>query len=462
MNSQEYSDEQYKRDWLYRCRFIIPLIILVAGIVLTIFAMMTSNATHRNITELKAKLNATTYANQMADELKRAAVMTKSLERVVQYDEGKIKHFEELAAEMIIPSIQSLQLAPNGVVTDIYPLEGNEAGKIDLLHDKLRGKITRYGIENKRIVFQGPFKLKQGGSGIAVRNPIFLTNEYGEEYFWGLSIAIIKVPEVFTSSVFSLGNFGYDYRLEKTPDPMDNTFHEVYSCGHALESPAVQTFELGDCQWRLSVMPEGGGTSANDLVGLGVFGTLFSLMFSVMIYQVIILRRQRHKLRYMALTDALTRVYNRNGMDEQVDIYIRKYPNEPCVSVMMDIDDFKNINDTYGHHYGDKVLKDFAKDMKDTFNVNSIIGRNGGDEFCMILKNCTLKTASDLIKRFSEHKRRFTVEGKEYPYSISIGFAEASTKDINRSRLFKKADIALYDVKAHGKCGCQEYQEKSK
>ena len=78
---------------------------------------------------------------------------------------------------MIIPSIQSLQLAPNGVVTDIYPLEGNEAGKIDLLHDKLRGKITRYGIENKRIVFQGPFKLKQGGSGIAVRNPIFLTNE---------------------------------------------------------------------------------------------------------------------------------------------------------------------------------------------------------------------------------------------------------------------------------------------
>lgn len=159
-------------------------------------------------------------------------------------------------------------------------------------------------------------------------------------------------------------------------------------------------------------MPEGGWTSANDLVGLGVFGTLFSLMFSVMIYQVIILRRQRHKLRYMALTDALTRVYNRNGMDEQVDIYIRKYPNEPCVSVMMDIDDFKNINDTYGHHYGDKVLKDFAKDMKDTFNVNSIIGRNGGDEFCMILKNCTLKTASDLIKRFSEHKRRFTVEGK--------------------------------------------------
>ena len=61
-------------------------------------------------------------------------------------------------------SIESVQLAPNGVVTDIYPANENEAGKIDLIHDKDRGKISCYARDNHTIITQGPFKLKQGGS----------------------------------------------------------------------------------------------------------------------------------------------------------------------------------------------------------------------------------------------------------------------------------------------------------
>ncbi len=78
---------------------------------------------------------------------------------------------------LCLTSIESIQLAPDGVVTDIYPAEGNEAGKIDLLHDKDRGEISCYARDNHTIITQGPFELKQGGYGIAVRNPVYLKDE---------------------------------------------------------------------------------------------------------------------------------------------------------------------------------------------------------------------------------------------------------------------------------------------
>ena len=62
-------------------------------------------------------------------------------------------------------SIQSIQLAPGGTVTEIYPEKGNEAGEIDLLADKSRGEYARYGMEHDVVVSQGPFDLKQGGKG---------------------------------------------------------------------------------------------------------------------------------------------------------------------------------------------------------------------------------------------------------------------------------------------------------
>ena len=67
-------------------------------------------------------------------------------------------------------------------------------------------------------VLQGPFDLNQGGSGIAIRNPVYLEKN-GKKEFWGFTIAIIRVPEIFSNSLGALENFGYEYRLMKTKDP---------------------------------------------------------------------------------------------------------------------------------------------------------------------------------------------------------------------------------------------------
>lgn len=134
-------------------------------------------------------------------------------------DDGTIKHFNTIAKNLMSDSIESVQLAPHGVVTDIYPAEGNEAGKIDLLHDKDRGEISCYARDNHTVITQGPFELKQGDYGIAVRNPVYLNDENGQEYFWGFTIVILRVPEIFSDSISALSNFGYEYKLSKQTLP---------------------------------------------------------------------------------------------------------------------------------------------------------------------------------------------------------------------------------------------------
>ena len=99
-------------------------------------------------------------------------------------------------------SVESVQIAPDGIVTDIYPAEGNEAGKIDLFHDKDRSKISCYARDNHTLITQGPFELKQSSYGIAVRNPIYLKNANGQEYFWGFTIVILRVPDIFSNLHF--------------------------------------------------------------------------------------------------------------------------------------------------------------------------------------------------------------------------------------------------------------------
>ena len=152
----------------------------------------------------------------MLMKLEKAADITFAMEQIIVSGKGNFDNFEVVANNLITEDIQCVQLAPDGVVDRIYPSAGNEAGKIDLINDPERGEISRYARDHKETVIQGPFSLKQGGLGIAVRNPVFISDESATaktESFWGFTIAIIKVPQIFEDTITSLSGFGYDYVL---------------------------------------------------------------------------------------------------------------------------------------------------------------------------------------------------------------------------------------------------------
>ena len=158
-------------------KYIIPIIVFLLGVcalAATIYGIEREQQT-QNMT--KARLNAMTYAERMKADIMEGIGITDTLQQILISEDGKINHFDKVAGDMLTDSIQSIQIAPDGVVTDIYPETGNEAGKIDLIHDKDRGELSRYARDNHTLILQESFQLKQGGSGIAIRNPAYLEDE---------------------------------------------------------------------------------------------------------------------------------------------------------------------------------------------------------------------------------------------------------------------------------------------
>ena len=97
--------------------------------------------------------------------------------------------------------------------------------------------------------------------------------------------------------------------------------------------------------------------------------------------------------------------------------------------------------------------------MKAFFPKTTLLGRNGGDEFCILLPDHTYKEAGELLLQFTKLPKTFSCKGKEYPFFISLGYAEYPTFASSRSQLMRCADAALYEIKLHGKNGCMAYRE---
>lgn len=438
---------------------LVPLIIFLLGICLVGLIVYKTDTHEKNQRHILAQLNATTYGERIKNEIADGIGITDTLEQILISENGEIHQFETIAGNLMSDSIESVQLAPNGVVTDIYPAEGNEAGKIDLLQDKDRKEISCYARDNHATITQGPFELKQGGYGIAVRNPVYLKDKSGQEYFWGFTIVILRVPDIFSDTVSALSNFGYEYKILKTDIPWSDTYKVVYQSDGQIDHPVSYAFTVGDGTWKLEVTPKTGWRNNTLLIIIsGMFLTI-SLLLSVLTRVWLIAKEHKNKYKILARTDSLTNIYNRYGFDELAEKIISKNPQTHFVAALLDIDDFKFINDIYGHSYGDKALKSLADSMKAFFPSDALLGRNGGDEFCILLPNCTFKEADKQLQQFTKLPKTFSYHGKELAFYISLGYAEYPTFAASPSQLMRCADAALYEIKLHGKNGCMAYRK---
>lgn len=440
-------------------RFIVPVVVFILGMCALIGTIYVVGEDQEEQNRTKAQLNAMTYAERIYGELMEGIGVTDTLKQVVISGDGNINKFYDIAAKMMDDSIQSIQIAPNGVVTEIYPKEGNESGKIDLINDSDRGEISRYARDNDTVIMQGTFKLKQGGYGIAVRNPVYLENENGQKSFWGFTIVILKVPEIFSESVEALSNFGFKYSLQKCASPWDDTYEWVYGSKKELNDPVIYDFDVYRDKWRLEILPKSGFYNNSNLIYMFIGGVIIVLLLTGLTVALISINENRKLFKKLAVTDTLTGIYNRLGFNRQVEQYMRQNPQKHCVVAMLDIDDFKLVNDVYGHAAGDGVLQKLAESMKQYFSKDVILGRNGGDEFCVFMPDCTAVEVKPFLEKFTEETRNFYCKGEAHTFTISLGYAEYPVLADECSKLMRCADMALYAVKMRGKNGCMAYRE---
>ena len=153
--------------------------------------------------------------------------------------------------------------------------------------------------------------------------------------------------------------------------------------------------------------------------------------------------------------DALTGILNRRAFDEVCAA--SESNREPIALLLIDMDNFKSINDTYGHAGGDVALKQLAKLLKDTFRTVDYIARIGGDEFAAILLNCPVPAAETIKKKISKINDKLAAFEEIKSLSISAGVAFSDNG--YSEELFKNADTALYLVKEKGKRGCEVFNQ---
>ncbi|MDH5423598.1 MAG: diguanylate cyclase [Gammaproteobacteria bacterium] len=166
-------------------------------------------------------------------------------------------------------------------------------------------------------------------------------------------------------------------------------------------------------------------------------------------------KEMEDRLLKLSRYDDLTQVYNRrvfySEAEKQLEI-ARRYLRQVAV-LMMDLDYFKRVNDQYGHHAGDQVLKQFVGICKDSMRHTDFIGRTGGEEFAVFSPETDQDEAIKLAERICRRTResKLNVDGEVIKYTVSIGVAIVGKTTDKIDNLLSSADKALYKAKASGR-----------
>jgi len=173
-------------------------------------------------------------------------------------------------------------------------------------------------------------------------------------------------------------------------------------------------------------------------------------------------KRLELKLLHLSRHDPLTNLYNRSVLEEMLenDVHRSRRYNTPLSACMLDIDHFKDINDTYGHHMGDRVLQDLAALLQKSLRDIDYCGRYGGEEFVIVLPQTTLAHASEFAHRLLQQisSLRFqSADNTIFHITASIGVAEFNLHDASHEKLLQAADKAMYLAKNSGRNCVKEY-----
>lgn len=167
------------------------------------------------------------------------------------------------------------------------------------------------------------------------------------------------------------------------------------------------------------------------------------------------LQTARDELAHAASTDALTGLASRRRWLEAAaaEFSRRRRYNRPFALLVVDLDYFKRVNDTFGHHVGDDVLRRFSEVLRLNCRGSDLVGRLGGEEFAVLLPETDAHAAREVARRIVEGCRGITVPGDGEPMtcSCSVGVTEATDGDNTIDEILRRADQAMYDAKREGR-----------
>ena len=365
-------------------------------------------------------------------------------------------------------------------ISHIYPYEAyKQVIGIDLASIEAQRDLILYAKEHLKSVFVAPVDLVEGGVGIIVRMPVVVHGEY----FGQVAIVFNYENTLRASGLLKLSE-KYHVELSGT-DPFTGDKTVIWTnATKKFENHISNEVNLYDSKLYLTAMPKIGwhGESALFYILCGL-GIVFSTTFAFGVYKMLDINRmlratndelastvgqliaseeqlkiqydaiidQKNYIKYLAEHDALTGLSNRRKFVETLSQSFTK-GNKGAI-LILDLDNFKNINDSLGHVYGDRVLKAIAQSLETITKNLGHVYRFGGDEFFIMLPDIqTLETIESITKQISSClDRGIIIDSFSNHVTVSIGISMFPQDASSVEELMSKADIAMYHAKREGK-----------
>ncbi|MGN0506943.1 MAG: diguanylate cyclase domain-containing protein [Lachnospiraceae bacterium] len=447
---------------LKRHRLFMPMVtFVIAFTLLSLLYLVFSRA------DLRQKQERYTYiagneANGIRDCFDKVTARVFTLSALLDNNNGSADFFEKFAPVCYEEvqlycnlNLKSIAIAPDGIVQYAYPLQENESligfDFMDTTRPENEDAIRSY--KEGKLVVTNPSPFVTDGSEMAVRLPVYNS----DNTFWGLITITMDYDEfIRTANLQVLSNMGVDYDLWYE-DAEGN--HITMSASEKMpKQPVTCHFSMQNLEWNLSVAPSDGWIPPLTAVFSFFLIDILALLITLFFYNRARIRETSHKLRQMAYFDALTMCYSRQYIntvlvDQKTGQWYQR--NTKYSLAIVDLDHFKNVNDQYGHIFGDRVLSLIAETLKGCLvpeRGDSII-RYGGDEFVLLFQDVTKEEFAERLSAAVEATHNLHLE--DYPeakFSLSIGGAAYTDPEHSRYyTLLEQADEKLYHSKENGR-----------
>lgn len=386
-------------------------------------------------------------------------VVTKIMASKLEADPaGYLVHPQEPAMVMAMnPMIRSIQILPEKGEPVVFTAE--DTRKVDFprfLESSLKKAADTARTEHRLVLVDSldlglPYKM------MAFLRPVYRHDENGNESFWGYIILAVEQRRVMsTANISNLGAQKLDFSLYHRYG-WEDTPHLVKERGMTEQgNPHAERIIAGDL-WTIVLRPQGSGVNWMLLFFATLAGLSLTILISFLFRRNGILKKANGALKRSGGHDPLTGVYNRKGGDGAVASYMAENPGKKALVIALDIDNFKLVNDVYGHRVGDEALKTLVRDMKETFGEKSIITRNGGDEFVLFHPYEDFTKVTAVLSRFTRKTHTFKAGDKEVKFYASLGCAAYPEQGDSYGNLCIRADYALYGAKLNGKAGWRQF-----
>ncbi|MEW6038767.1 MAG: diguanylate cyclase [Pseudomonadota bacterium] len=346
--------------------------------------------------------------------------------------------------------LRNIVLAPGNEVRFTYPLKGNEKVIGFRYQDNpAQWAAVKRAMETRSTVLSGPVDLVQGGRGLISRTPVYLQN--GD--YWGMVGLVINSDSLFATINKDRRPAKIAWAL-RSKDEVGETGRIIFGNSWLFDHDHVDlSIAVPGGSWELAATPaEGWQTKGKRLVILRIATSLLSGLIAALVFQVLF---ERIRIQHLALHDSLTDLPNRRLLDDRLERAIAqaRRGRDGFSLLYIDLDNFKPINDRFGHRAGDHVLVEIARRLSGALRSNDTVARVGGDEFMLILPGArgrqdALTVAEKLAGLICQS---IGYKGQHLNVSASIGLATYPENGVTAEALISHADNSMYKFKQNRK-----------